>query len=100
MLFNIGGQESAGMGGFRRPMITVVKDMGLVTQVFDDKNLMRFRVSWLLATLVIPLPVRRVGKTRRPVYRSIGEAGFALGHNGNLINTAELAQPTACCRER
>jgi amidophosphoribosyltransferase len=28
------------------------------------------------------------------VYRSVGEAGFALGHNGNLTNTVELAAAT------
>src|SRR4029079_14625841 len=26
----------------------------------------------------------------QPIYREPGEAGFALGHNGNLVNTAEL----------
>ncbi len=28
---------------------------------------------------------------REPVYRSVGDAGFALGHNGNLTNVEELA---------
>src|SRR5207248_2884997 len=27
----------------------------------------------------------------QPIYRSGRGAGFALGHNGNLVNTAELA---------
>ena len=30
----------------------------------------------------------------QPIYRSVGEAGFALGHNGNLVNTKSLALET------
>jgi amidophosphoribosyltransferase len=72
--------------------ITVVKDMGLVTTVFDERTL-----SGLPGDLAI-------GHTRysthgasdwegaQPVYRPVGRAGFALGHNGNLTNTAALAE--------
>jgi amidophosphoribosyltransferase len=85
------GQESAGISVSDGETITVVKDMGLVAQVFDERN---------LAPLVGHLAI---GHTRysttgssswmnaQPVYRSVGDAGFALGHNGNLTNTAELA---------
>ena len=31
-------------------------------------------------------------RNAQPVYRSVGDAGFALGHNGNLTNTIELAE--------
>jgi amidophosphoribosyltransferase len=86
------GQESAGMAVGDGEAITVVKDMGLVTAVFDERT-----VSCLPGHLA-------VGHTRysttgastwrnaQPVYRSVGGAGFALGHNGNLTNTAELAE--------
>ncbi|MGP8059796.1 MAG: amidophosphoribosyltransferase [Acidimicrobiales bacterium] len=85
------GQESAGMAVSDGETITVVKDMGLVTAVFDERTL-----SGLPGDLAI-------GHTRysthgssdwaaaQPVYRPVGRAGFALGHNGNLTNTAELA---------
>ena len=84
------GQESAGMAVSDGSTVTVVKDMGLVTNVFDHRT---------LAPLVGHLAI---GHTRysttgsstwhnaQPVYRSTGEAGFALGHNGNLTNTPEL----------
>ena len=86
------GQESAGMAVSDGQTITVVKDMGLVSTVFDDRTL-----SGLPGRLAI-------GHTRysthgssdwmaaQPVYRPVGEAGFALGHNGNLTNTASLAE--------
>ncbi len=86
------GQESAGMAVSDGETITVVKDMGLVTAVFDERTL-----SGLSGHLAI-------GHTRysthgssdwmaaQPVYRPVGRAGFALGHNGNLTNTAALAE--------
>jgi len=86
------GQESAGMAVSDREAVTVVRDMGLVTTVFDERT-----VSCLPGDLAI-------GHTRysttgasewrnaQPVYRAVGAAGFALGHNGNLTNTAALAE--------
>jgi amidophosphoribosyltransferase len=86
------GQESAGMAVSDGDTITVVKDMGLVATVFDERTL-----SGLFGHLA-------VGHTRysthgasdwagaQPVYRPVGRAGFALGHNGNLTNTTALAE--------
>jgi amidophosphoribosyltransferase len=86
------GQESAGMAVSDGDTVTVVKDMGLVATVFDERNL-----SGLPGDLA-------VGHTRysthgasdwegaQPVYRPVGRAGFALGHNGNLTNTGALAE--------
>src|SRR5215813_9235260 len=85
------GQESAGMAVSDGEAITVVKDMGLVTTVFDERT-----VACLPGHLAI-------GHTRysttgvsswrnaQPVYRAAEGAGFALGHNGNLTKTAQLA---------
>ena len=86
------GQESAGMAVSDGDTVTVVKDMGLVATVFDERTL-----SGLQGHLAI-------GHTRysthgssdwagaQPVYRPVGRAGFALGHNGNLTNTRALAE--------
>ncbi|HEX3793463.1 MAG TPA: amidophosphoribosyltransferase [Acidimicrobiales bacterium] len=86
------GQESAGMAVSDGNTVMVVKDMGLVATVFDERTL-----SGLSGHLAI-------GHTRysthgssdwagaQPVYRPVGRAGFALGHNGNLTNTDELAE--------
>ena len=86
------GQESAGMAVSDGRTVTVVKNMGLVTRVFDERTL-----SGLTGHLAM-------GHTRysthgssdwlaaQPVYRPAGRAGFALGHNGNLTNTAALAE--------
>src|SRR3984957_18602384 len=84
------GQESAGMAVSDGETVTVVKDMGLVTSVFDQRA---------LSSLPGPLglgPVRyspagaSSWENAQPVYRPIGRAGFALGHNGNLTNVSTL----------
>jgi amidophosphoribosyltransferase len=84
------GQESAGMAVSDGETITVVKDMGLVSTVFDERTL-----SGLQGYLAI-------GHTRystygssdwnnaQPAYRPVGRSGFALGHNGNLTETESL----------
>jgi amidophosphoribosyltransferase len=86
------GQESAGMAVSDGAHIFVVKDMGLVTNVFDERTLAPLQGHHLA-----------IGHTRysttgsstwsnaQPAFRSAGDTEFALGHNGNLTNTAELA---------
>jgi len=86
------GQESAGMAVGDGEAITVVKDMGLVTTVFDERT-----VSCLPGHLAIghtrySTTGASTWRNAQPVYRAVGGAGFALGHNGNLTNTAELAE--------
>jgi amidophosphoribosyltransferase len=86
------GQESAGMAVGDGEAITVVKDMGLVTTVFDERT-----VSCLPGHLAIghtrySTTGASTWRNAQPVYRAVGGAGFALGHNGNLTNTAALAE--------
>ena len=86
------GQESAGMAVGDGEAITVVKDMGLVTTVFDERT-----VSCLPGHLAIghtrySTTGASTWRNAQPVYRAAAGAGFALGHNGNLTNTAELAE--------
>jgi amidophosphoribosyltransferase len=75
--------------------LMVVKDMGLVTQVFND-----YKVAGLVGHLAI-------GHTRysttgssswhnaQPMYRQAGGNEFAIGHNGNLTNIDALAASMA-----
>src|ERR1700741_851154 len=85
------GQESAGIAVSDGETITVVKDMGLVTQVFDDRHLVPLDGDLSIG----PVPYSTTGsstwRNAQPGYRSVGDVGFALGHNGNLTNPAELS---------
>jgi amidophosphoribosyltransferase len=85
------GQESAGMAVSDGERVTVVKDMGLVASVFDERTLSSLDGYLALGHVRYSTTGPSTWHNAQPVYRSVGEAGFALGHNGNLTNTAELA---------
>src|SRR5215813_12148533 len=85
------GQESAGIAVSDGETITVVKDMGLVTQVFDERRLAPLEGHLAIGHNRYSTTGSSTWRNAQPVYRSVGEAGFALGHNGNLTNIAELS---------
>jgi amidophosphoribosyltransferase len=85
------GQESAGIAVSDGETITVVKDMGLVTQVFDERRLAPLDGHLAIGHNRYSTTGSSSWRNAQPVYRSVGDAGFALGHNGNLTNTVQLA---------
>ena len=85
------GQESAGMAVFDGEMITVDKDMGLVSNVFNDYKLASLRGHLAIGHTRYSTTGSSTWHNAQPVVRETGDAGFALGHNGNLTNTAALA---------
>ena len=85
------GQESAGIAVSDGETITVVKDMGLVTQVFNERQLAPLEGHLSIGHVRYSTTGSSTWRNAQPVYRSVGDAGFALGHNGNLTNTEELA---------
>jgi len=85
------GQESAGIAVSDGETITVLKDMGLVTQVFDERQLAPLEGHLAIGHTRYSTTGSSSWRNAQPIYRSVAEAGFALGHNGNLTNTAELA---------
>jgi amidophosphoribosyltransferase len=85
------GQESAGMATFQNEQITVVKDNGLVSSVFAESTLRALGGSLVIGHTRYSTSGSANWTAAQPVYRSAGVSGFALGHNGNLTNTLELA---------
>jgi amidophosphoribosyltransferase len=85
------GQESAGIAASDGEMITVIKDMGLVSQVFNERNLAPLEGHLAMGHVRYSTTGSSTWRNAQPVYRSVGEAGISLGHNGNLTNTVELA---------
>ncbi len=86
------GQESAGIAVSDGEGITVVKNMGLVSNVFDERTLLALPGDMAIGHTRYSTTGASNWKNAQPVFRAIGETGFALGHNGNLTNTAELAE--------
>lgn len=85
------GQESAGMAVSDGQTVTVVKDMGLVSNVFDDRTLAALTGHLAVGHTRYSTTGSSTWRNSQPVYRDVGDHTFALGHNGNLTNTDELA---------
>ena len=84
------GQESAGIAVSDGGRIVVYKDMGLVAQVFDEAALTTLRGYIAVGHCRYSTSGSSVWENAQPTFRSTGDGGLALGHNGNLINTLEL----------
>ncbi|MGH9007536.1 MAG: class II glutamine amidotransferase, partial [Acidimicrobiales bacterium] len=84
------GQESAGMAVSDGETITVVKDMGLVATVFDERTLSGLQGHLAIGHTRYSTHGSSDWSNAQPAYRPVGRAGFALGHNGNLTETDAL----------
>jgi len=80
------------MATFDEGGITVVKDNGLVSSVFDERTLHSLQGTYVIGHTRYATSGLANWTAAQPVYRSSGAAGFALGHNGNLTNTDLLAE--------
>ena len=85
------GQEAAGMAVTGGDRIMVVKNEGLVTDAFDRYALAALEGHLGIGHTRYSTTGASEWRNAQPVYREVGEAGFALGHNGNLTNTPTLA---------
>jgi amidophosphoribosyltransferase len=85
------GQESAGIAVSDGNRIVVYKDMGLVAQVFDEAALSTLRGYIAVGHCRYSTSGASTWENAQPTFRSTPVASLALGHNGNLINTLELA---------
>ena len=86
------GQESAGIAVSDGSTIVVFKDMGLVPQVFDEAALESLRGHIAVGHCRYSTSGSSVWHNAQPTFRATPSASLALGHNGNLINTLELAE--------
>jgi len=85
------GQESAGIAVSDGNRIMVHKEMGLVAQVFDEPALTALRGHIAVGHCRYSTTGASTWANAQPTFRSTGSVSLALGHNGNLINTRELA---------
>jgi amidophosphoribosyltransferase len=89
------GQESAGIAASDGTRIVVFKDMGLVPQVFDEPVLSTLRGHIAVGHCRYSTSGSSVWQNAQPTFRSTPTASLALCHNGNLVNTLELAELVA-----
>jgi amidophosphoribosyltransferase len=84
------GQESAGIAVSDEGRLTVLRDMGLVTQVFDEQNLSGLKGDLAIGHTRYSTTGSALWANAQPLLRHGKARPVALGHNGNLVNTTEL----------
>ncbi|MFI0432940.1 MAG: amidophosphoribosyltransferase, partial [Candidatus Nanopelagicales bacterium] len=93
------GQESAGIAVSDGRRILVFKDMGLVSQVFDESALESLRGYIAIGHARYSTTGSSTWANAQPTFRTTPTGHMALGHNGNLTNTAALADRVAAMRD-
>jgi amidophosphoribosyltransferase len=83
------GQESAGIASAENGHIMTVRDLGLVSQVFDESKLKALAGDMAVGHVRYSTTGSSAWENAQPIYRS-DKRDLALAHNGNLINAVEL----------
>jgi amidophosphoribosyltransferase len=89
------GQESAGIAVSDGSNILVYKDLGLVSQVFTEATLTTLHGDLAVGHTRYSTTGSTTWDNAQPVFKTDGVQSVALGHNGNLVNTRELAASVA-----
>lgn len=84
------GQEAAGIAVSNGRQILVYKDMGLVSQVFDEKTLNTLEGHIAVGHCRYSTTGGSTWQNAQPTLGDTVGGTVALGHNGNLTNTHEL----------
>jgi len=86
------GQESAGIATSNGEQILVFKDMGLVSQVFDEAALQSLTGHIAIGHTRYSTTGSSTWDNAQPALGPTAHGTVALGHNGNLTNTPELLE--------
>ena len=89
------GQESAGIAVSDEGRVTALRDMGLVTQVFDEQKLRGLRGELAIGHTRYSTTGSSQWWNAQPLVQHGSARTIALGHNGNLTNAGELRDELA-----
>ncbi len=89
------GQESAGIAVSDRGRLTVLRDMGLVSQVFTEEKLRGLQGDVAIGHTRYSTTGSTHWANAQPLIHHGRARTVALGHNGNLVNAAELREELA-----
>ena len=86
------GQESAGIAVSDGEKIDYKKDQGLVAEVFNNENLKTLKGFSGIGHVRYSTTGDSLAANAQPLVVNYKKSGFALGHNGNLVNAAEIRE--------
>ncbi|MDQ3986822.1 MAG: amidophosphoribosyltransferase [Actinomycetota bacterium] len=84
------GQESAGIAIADGQTVVVYKELGLVSQVFDETVLKSLRGHLAIGHTRYSTTGSTSWENAQPSYKSSSVGQIALAHNGNLVNSLDL----------
>src|SRR5437763_16969428 len=84
------GQESAGIAVSDERRLTALRDLGLVTQVFDEQKLHGLRGQVAIGHTRYSTTGSSQWSNAQPLVQHGSARTVALGHNGNLVNLTAL----------
>ena len=84
------GQESAGIATFKQGQVYCHKDMGLVSQVFNEEILEQLPGEIAVGHTRYSTTGSSLKENAQPVILDTRLGKLALAHNGNLVNAVEL----------
>ncbi|CCH75879.1 glutamine phosphoribosylpyrophosphate amidotransferase [Nostocoides japonicum T1-X7] len=84
------GQESAGIAASDGTRLLVYKDMGLVSQVFNERSLDSLKGHLAIGHCRYSTTGGSTWENAQPTLGGHDGSTVALAHNGNLVNSAEL----------
>jgi amidophosphoribosyltransferase len=86
------GQESAGIAVSEGGRLTALRDLGLVPQVFNEQNLSGLQGDLAIGHTRYSTTGANAWANAQPLLHHGSARTVALGHNGNLVNAAELRE--------
>jgi amidophosphoribosyltransferase len=84
------GQESAGIAVSEDGRLTVLRDLGLVPQVFDERSLSGLQGEIAIGHTRYSTTGGNAWENAQPLIHHGRARTVALGHNGNLVNAEAL----------
>ena len=86
------GQESAGIAVSEHGRLTALRDLGLVTQVFDEQKLHGLQGQVAIGHTRYSTTGSSQWANAQPLVQHGRARTIALGHNGNLVNVGALRE--------
>ena len=84
------GQESAGIAVSEQDRVTVLRELGLVAQVFTEQKLHALPGDLAIGHTRYSTTGSNAWENAQPLVHHGRARTIALGHNGNLVNASEL----------
>lgn len=86
------GQEACGIVANNQGVLSMHKDMGLVSDVFSEQVLSRLKGNMAVGHVRYSTTGSSVLKNSQPLLIDYANGSICIAHNGNLVNSLELRQ--------